>query len=248
MKLHKNFGASVMLLMLLFILGIASHPLAIFAQLQPYQDSATAKYVKTTRFDTVSVPYVTGSKTSGIVTNESASFDLKVWFAKKDSSVRDAKTFTVLKPGRSIKFSFFGKKIFRCASADSVFSQVIFGDDISILSDKTITPMDLTPYTLLSALADSLANYVLTTALAAYPTLDTLLGYANLVQDEVITGQWDFSTAGIKIKAETGPSPTPIGDPALYYYGSSGESFLGVPVAWLRIYDEAGTPYLIPVY
>ncbi len=237
MKLHKNFGASVLLLMLFFISQGA------FAQLQPYQDSATAKYVKTTRFDTVSVPYVTGSKTKGVITNESALIDLKVWFAKKDSSVRDAKTYFVIKPGRSLKFGFYGKKIFRCTSSDSAWSQVMYGDDMELLGSKTT---DLSDYITASQLSTELADYVLTTVLADYATLDSLTGYANLVQDETIVGEWTFSVPPV-LSDGSAPSITPAVT-LQNYYGTSGEVYLSEPIKWLLIKSSSGSTYLIPVY
>lgn len=213
------------------------------SQLQPYQDSATAKYVKTTRFDTVSVPYVKGSKTNGIITNESASYDLKVWFAKKDSSVRDEKTYTFLKPGRSIKFSFYGRKIFRCSASDSVFSQVIFGDDISILSDKTIIPMDLSGYPARTELSDSLQYF------ARLNVTNTIGDILFEKEDQVIIGSMDntvvFYSYG-NTKLEIAESFVLLNIPLKNDAGIETDISPGAgSIKYLKILDSNGVTYWI---
>lgn len=102
------------------------------AQVQPYQVSGTAGYVDTTKYDTVSVPYVQGTNVKGVITNEDAENDLIVYFAKTDSVKRDVNSYVKIGPGKRLKFSFQGRKIYRYASADSVYTQVIFGDGIDL--------------------------------------------------------------------------------------------------------------------
>lgn len=104
----------------------------VTAQIQPYQVNSTAGYIDTAKYDSVNVPYVKGTKVTGVITNEDETNSLIVYFAKTDSVSRDINSYVLIGPGKRLKFSFQGRKIYRYASADSVFSQVIFGEGVDL--------------------------------------------------------------------------------------------------------------------
>lgn len=128
-NMKKRIGLKVIVILML---GIPAFAGMSYSQIQPYQLSGTAGYVDTTAYDTVSVPYVKGSNVAGFITNEDETNDLVVYFAKRDSVSRDPNSYVKIGPGKRLKFSFAGRKIFRKASADSVYSQVVFGDGMDL--------------------------------------------------------------------------------------------------------------------
>jgi len=127
--MKKRIGLKIIVILML---GIPAFAGICYGQIQPYQLSGTAGYVDTTAYDTVSVPYVKGSTVAGFITNEDETNDLVVYFAKRDSVSRDPNSYVKIGPGKRLKFSFAGRKIFRKASADSVYSQVVFGDGMDL--------------------------------------------------------------------------------------------------------------------
>ena len=96
---------------------------------KPYQTPTTAEYIGTA-VDTVLIAGITTALRRGLVTNISASAsnpDLIVWFSDA-SGVLDSNRKVIVPVGKSLKFVTSGGKIYRQASADSCFSQVIIGD------------------------------------------------------------------------------------------------------------------------
>lgn len=94
-----------------------------------YTNTAKAKYVKTSN-DTFIV--TTGgfvqSTVSGFVTNESATKQLYVYFAKSTGAI-DTGTRILIEPGKTLHFrNIKTAKIYRVAVSDSAFSQIIIGD------------------------------------------------------------------------------------------------------------------------
>lgn len=93
-----------------------------------YTNTAKSKYVKTT-VDTfvTTVSGYTQTSISGFVTNESATKQLYVYFAKT-TGAKDTGTRVLLEPGKVLQFTNIkSSKIYREAVSDSVFSQVIIG-------------------------------------------------------------------------------------------------------------------------
>jgi len=102
-----------------------------FSQLRLYQKKETAKYIQTSR-DTLISPYIQGTIMRGIITNDSETGYLEVWLSKKDSTMLDSTSYARVGPGSKLRFEFQGKRIFRNAVSDSVFSQVLYGDNVDI--------------------------------------------------------------------------------------------------------------------
>lgn len=94
-------------------------------QAQPIQLSTTAKYVGTAE-DTVILGGIV-IRRQVLITNQSADKNLIVEFSSK-LGVRLTNSYTVIPPGKSAKVWGTFQKVFRKASADSVFSQVLFGE------------------------------------------------------------------------------------------------------------------------
>jgi len=121
MKLRNAFRLSVILLVLVMF----SMPLLNEAKAQqPIQASTTAKYVKTAE-DTVK--YTSVATRTGIITNQSASKNLIVYFSDRYGA-KLANSYVIVPPEKTLRFNCLTYKIFRHAESDSVFSQVILGD------------------------------------------------------------------------------------------------------------------------
>ena len=177
MKKDKNMKKSIGLkIIAILILGIPAFAGMVMAQVQPYQLSGTAEYVDTTAYDTVSVPYVKGSNVAGFITNEDETNDLVVYFAKRDSVSRDPNSYVKIGPGKRLKFSFQGRKIFRKASADSVYTQVVFGDGMDLGSGGSVK-QSIGTYT-----ADG-GGIVATTTKRGIITTASLTGGGNVLID-----------------------------------------------------------------
>ena len=91
---------------------------------QPIQTSTTAKYIKTAE-DTLT--YTSAAVRSGIITNQSADKNLIVYFSNK-AGVKLTNSYVIIPAGKTFRFNALTYRIFRHASADSVFSQVILGE------------------------------------------------------------------------------------------------------------------------
>ena len=93
-----------------------------------------AQYVYTAR-DTSTIPdWVYGSVREGIITNE-GTVKMEVFFSDR-SGVLDSNTYFGIPSGKTLKFKTTGSKIFRRATADSTFSQILHGDvELSYLNE-----------------------------------------------------------------------------------------------------------------
>jgi len=112
---------------LLFIIALTIST-DVIAQANPYQKQATAKYVKTTR-DTVTLSGFIDEKKTGIITNESASKELEVFFGKRATTPAiDSTAYFKLPAGKTLLFQTGSTRIYRRATSDSVYSQVLMGN------------------------------------------------------------------------------------------------------------------------
>ncbi len=99
------------------------------AQAQVYQSAKYNKYVKSSAFDTASAQgSVDNQRRTVTVTNETSSTPVLLVYFGTASNVRDTTGYVRVNPGKILKASFIGRKVFRKTTADSVYSQVIFGD------------------------------------------------------------------------------------------------------------------------
>lgn len=99
------------------------------AQAQIYQSAAYNKYVKSSAFDTASAQgSVNNQRRTVTVTNETSSTPVLLVYFGNSSGVRDTTGYVRVNPGKILKASFIGRKVYRKTTADSVYSQVIFGD------------------------------------------------------------------------------------------------------------------------
>jgi hypothetical protein len=113
---------NVFLLILILVFGSSL--------MQPYSVSAqphtSAKYVKTA-VDTFSVPGLSGVERTGMITNESDSVYLNVYFSN-DTGAKLTTSYIRVPPKKTLYFTEKTVKIFRSASRDSCYSQIIIGN------------------------------------------------------------------------------------------------------------------------
>jgi hypothetical protein len=112
---------NVFALVLILLIGFAFQPKSVPAQ--PY---TSAKYVKTA-VDTFTVPGLSGVDRTGMITNESDSVYLNVYFSN-DTGAKLTTSYVRIPPKKNLYFTEKTKKIFRSASRDSVYSQIILGN------------------------------------------------------------------------------------------------------------------------
>ena len=110
-------------LMLILVLLLVSFIQPAHVSAQPY---TSAKYVKTA-VDTFTVPGLPGVERKGQITNESDSVYLNVYFSN-DTGAKLTTSYIRVPPHKSAYFNENTVKIFRSASKDSVYSQIIMGN------------------------------------------------------------------------------------------------------------------------
>jgi len=98
-----------------------------------YQLTTKAKYVKAATEDTVTATGSANSRRTVLITAETVSStankDLITYLSNSaTNSTKDANTYFKVQNGKAYRVSFTGNRVYRKASADSVFSQCIFGD------------------------------------------------------------------------------------------------------------------------
>lgn len=88
----------------------------------------TSKYIKTTR-DTLTLPGFLGEKKTGLITTETASKQLEVFFGKSGATALDSTTYFLIPAGKTLIFETKATKLYRRnASTDSTYSQVYLGN------------------------------------------------------------------------------------------------------------------------
>lgn len=88
----------------------------------------TSKYIKTTR-DTLTLPGFLGEKKTGIITTETASKQLEVFFGKSSATALDSTTYFLIPAGKTLLFETKSTRLYRRnASTDSTYSQVYLGN------------------------------------------------------------------------------------------------------------------------
>jgi hypothetical protein len=112
---------NVLMLILVMLFVTIAQPVPVSAQ--PY---TSAKYVKTA-VDTFTVPGLSGMERTGMITNESDSVYLNVYFSN-DTGAKLTTSYVRVPPKKNLYFTEKTVKIFRSASEDSCYSQIIMGN------------------------------------------------------------------------------------------------------------------------
>ena len=112
----------ILLLLILFGLPMQSNS-------QTYgKYGTTSKYIKTSR-DTLTLPGFLGEKKTGIITTETASKQLEVFFGKSGATTLDSTTYFLIPAGKTLVFQTTSTRLYRRnASTDSTYSQVYLGN------------------------------------------------------------------------------------------------------------------------
>jgi len=123
----SSFKTGIMLfLMLCLSLGFIN-PMQIDAQTYG-KYGTTSKYIKTTR-DTLTLPGFLGEVKTGIITTETASKQLEIFFGKSGSTALDSTTYFLIPAGKTLVFQTKSTRLYRRnASTDSTYSQVYLGN------------------------------------------------------------------------------------------------------------------------
>lgn len=125
MNLRSLKSGSIILL--LFILFGFINPIQSNAQTYG-KYGTTSKYIKTTR-DSITIPGFIGERKTGIITNETASKQLEVFFGKQAAVGLDSNTYFLIPAGKTLLFQTASTRLYRRnASTDSTYSQVYIGN------------------------------------------------------------------------------------------------------------------------
>ncbi len=122
-RIKKLWGSIIIIFLMISLVGIES------ADSQTYgKYGTTSKYIKTTR-DTLTLPGFLGEKKTGLITTETASKQLEVFFGKSGATTLDSTTYFLIPAGKTLLFETKTTKLYRRnASTDSTYSQVYLGN------------------------------------------------------------------------------------------------------------------------